>query len=197
MAEGGEAGRTFGHRIYPLVRAASRPVNGALVYPRIGQGQAGAGHLRRLDQQIGASQVRRKHNPQQKTINFRCRVRPRIVASVVPPDVVWRCSDIRWMPLSKQRRALGRKRSRIHSHPGNFRRQPPIFDFRAAIHHHLDAGIFRKLCRLVVAHAKLHPDHLRHRFECECLLDRRRAHVRDCGRYRPCRPVRGCRRAVA
>ena len=109
--EGGEAGRTFGHRIYPLVRAASRPVNGALVYPRIGQGQAGAGHLRRLDQsnrcicKFGENTIRNK--------------RRSIFGVAFGPYRRFRGAAGRGLALqrhlldslSKKRRALGRKRS--------------------------------------------------------------------------------------
>src|SRR5882724_7006602 len=40
--------------------------------------------------------------------------------------------------LRRYRRALGAQRARINAHPGDFRRQPAIFDFRTAVHYDLD-----------------------------------------------------------
>src|SRR3954454_15500849 len=58
---------------------------------------------------------------------------------------------------------LGRDGAGVDAHPGDLRRQAPVFDFRAAVHHDLDAVRFRELRRLVAADAELHPDHLRAR----------------------------------
>ena len=66
---------------------------------------------------------------------------------------------------------LGRDGAGVDAHPGDLRRQAPVFDFRAAVHHDLDAVRFRELRRLVAADAELHPDHLRARRKRERLLD--------------------------
>ena len=43
-------------------------------------------------------------------------------------------------PLAPEQRALARQRAGIHAGPGELAGQPAIFDLRAAIHHHLQAG---------------------------------------------------------
>src|SRR5262245_14254657 len=60
---------------------------------------------------------------------------------------------------SEQLRLLGGKRAGIDAHPGDLRRQAPVFDLRATVHHHLEAVRLCELRRLVVADAELHPDH--------------------------------------
>ena len=50
---------------------------------------------------------------------------------------------------------------RIDAGPADLARQPAIFDLRAAVHHHLEAGRLGLRRRLVVADAELHPDDLR------------------------------------
>src|SRR3569833_991001 len=45
--------------------------------------------------------------------------------------------------LRRNRRALGADGARVDARPGNLRRQPAIFDLRAAVHDDLEAGRFR------------------------------------------------------
>src|SRR5215470_7568654 len=67
-------------------------------------------------------------------------------------------------------RPLRREGARIDAEPGNLRRQAAVFDFRAAVHHHLDAVLFGQRRRLVVADAELHPHHARARLQLDRLL---------------------------
>src|ERR1700761_4349216 len=53
-------------------------------------------------------------------------------------------------------RFLGAEGARVDAHPGDFGRQASIFDFRAAVHHHLDTVGLRERRRRIVANPKLH-----------------------------------------
>ena len=49
----------------------------------------------------------------------------------------------------------------VDAAPRQFSAEPAELDLRAAVHDHFDARGFRRLRRLVVADAQLHPDHFR------------------------------------
>ena len=96
----------------------------------------------------------------------------RVAASVAPPAMVTRLSDMRWMPRPKSWACFDGERAGVDAHPGDLRGQPAVFDLGAAVHHHLEAVVLGERRGLVVAHAELHPDHLRARLERERLLRR-------------------------
>src|SRR5262245_23274216 len=72
---------------------------------------------------------------------------------------------------SEELRLLGGKRACIHAHPGDFRRKPAILNLRTSVHHDFEPIVLGELGRLVVAYAKLHPDHSGPRLESERLLN--------------------------
>ena len=76
---------------------------------------------------------------------------------------------------------------RIDPVPADLAGQPAIFDLRAAVHHHLEAGGLGLRGCLVVADAELHPDDLRAAGRAPAPRRRCPAPRRRRGRCRPCR----------
>ena len=93
----------------------------------------------------------------------------------------------------RRRRGAVADDAAIDAAPRQFAAEPPELDLRAAVHDHLDARGLRRLRRLVVADAELHPDDLG--ADRDRVVDDRRRLVARRGTCRPCRPGRECRAA--
>src|SRR5262245_48387772 len=62
--------------------------------------------------------------------------------------------------LAEQERFAVVDHAAVDADPTDLAGEPSIFDLGAAVHHHLQSGVFGHLRRLVVANPELHPHHL-------------------------------------
>ena len=113
--------------------------------------------------EVAAGSIHRENIIESLRENLHCCLASFYECTVHGVDLTSRtlCTSVKDIPYDYAVIALGAKTNYfgIDPKPSDFTGKPPIFDFRAAVHHDFQPGGFGGGGGFVVAHAKLHPKH--------------------------------------